>query len=244
LEEVGMTLALLRRWEEAEATFDTGMALHPQHNVFYRNKAWVRLARFGVLDSVWPIMDDARTLANLDNQFFTYDWWLATLDRDYDRAEAGLAEFRGDAPSVRRDRLLRRGLVRHFRGDATVARQLLDSARVLFEQELSGDVFDADLYQAIAWAHAVRGDRDEAIAAARQATEWLPIERDAYYGPRITKALAVTYALLGDANAAVPLLDSLLGMPGDLGVFELRLDPLYDAIRADPGFLRLLDREN
>ena len=133
------------------------------------------------------------------------------------------------------------GLIKHFRGDDVAARELLDSARIVLERQLHGGVFDARVYAAIAWTHAAVGNREEAIAAGHRATELLPIDRDAYYGPRYAEALAGTYALLGDATAAVPLLDSLLSMPSELDYFKLRLDPVYDAIRDDAGFQRLLD---
>lgn len=242
LTDVGVTLSLLRRWDEAEATFEAGIAVHPQNSGYYVGKAAARLARDGVLDSVWPIVANARTLANLDDQFFYYVSWLATLDRDYDRAEALLAEVReGGRPHSRRVRALGLGLIEHSRGDDAAAQELLDSARVLLERQLNGDVFDARVYAALGWTHAALGNRDEAIAAGLRAAELLPIDRDAYYGPRYAEALAGTYALLGDAANAVQLLDSLLSMPGELGRFELRLDPIYDAIRNDSGFQRLLD---
>lgn len=237
LSDVGATLMLLRRWDEAEATVDAGIAMHPRNSGYYVDKALARLARVGVLDSVWPTVNDARTLANLDDGFFYRVAWLATLDRDYDRAERLLAEVHGDADGTS---ALELGLIEHFRGNDKAARQLLDSARVVLEQQLEGDVFDARVYAAIAWTYAAVGNRDEAIIAGRQATELLSIERDAYYGPRYAEALAGTYALLGDAVNAVPLLDSLLSMPGELDRFKLRLDPRYDAIRHDPGFQRLL----
>ncbi|MEE8135468.1 MAG: protein kinase [Gemmatimonadales bacterium] len=247
LTDVGVTLSLLRRWDEAEATFEAGIAIHPQNSGYYVEKAVTRLARFGVLDSVWPTVDDAITLANLEDDFFYHTSWFATLDRDYDRAETLLAEVReGWRPPNRRVRAmdlgaLDLGLIKHFRGDDVAARELLDSARVLLERQLKGDVFDARVYAAIAWTHAAVGNRDEAIAAGQRATELLPIDRDAYYGPRYAEALAGTYALLGDATAAVPLLDSLLSMPSELDYFKLRLDPVYDAIRDDAGFQGLLD---
>ncbi len=241
LTDVGVTLSLLRRWVEAEATFDAGIAIHPQNSGYYIEKALARLAHVGVVDSVWSIIDDARTLANVDDAFFYQVSWLATLDRDYDRAEALLAEVRNDALSAGHTRALRLGLIKRFRGDDAAARPLLDSARVLLQRQLHDDVFDARVYAAIAWTHAAVGNRDEAITAGQRATELLPIERDAYYGPRYAEALAMTYALLGDAENAVQLLDSLLSMPGELDRFKLRLDPTYDAIRNDPGFQRLLE---
>lgn len=238
LTDVGVTLSLLRRWDEAEAIFEAGIAMHPQNSGYYVDKALARLARVGVLDSVWPIVNDARTLANLDDGFFYRVAWFATLDRDYDRAERLLAEVHGDADG---NRALKLGLIEHFRGNDEAARQLLDSARVVLEHQLKGDDFYARVYAAIAWTYAAVGNRDEAIAAGQRATELLSIERDAYYGPRYAEALAGTYALLGDAANAVPLLDSLLSMPGELGRFELRLDPIYDAIRNDSRFQLLLD---
>jgi serine/threonine-protein kinase len=53
--------------------------------------------------------------------------------------------------------------------------------------------------------------------------------------------MARIYALLGDADHAIPLLKRLLQIPGGFAPTPalLRLDPVWDQIRNDPRFQEL-----
>jgi hypothetical protein len=84
--------------------------------------------------------------------------------------------------------------------------------------------------------------KQEAIAEGKRAVELLPESRDAFDGPRITAALASIYALTGEADEALRLIDHLLGIPSGLTVPMLKLDPVWDPLRDDPRFQALIDR--
>jgi hypothetical protein len=55
---------------------------------------------------------------------------------------------------------------------------------------------------------------------------------------------AEIFAALGEADAAIPLLDRLLQMPAgrEASVPLLRADPAYDRLRGDPRFEQMLRR--
>ena len=239
-EDIRVTLRLLRRWEDATAAVDQALRRHPDVADLYLEREVYRLGRTESADSVLATIDEARALANVDDAFLYQASWLATLARDYDRAEQLLSDVRNDVHAAGWVRPLELGLIRIAQGDAAAAAPLLESARVLLEQQLVGGDTDAPIYALLGWVYAGLGRRQEALAAGQRATELLPIGRDAYYGPRHVRKLAQTYALLGDASGAVPLLDSILSIPAELDIFQLRLDPIYDAIRDAPEFQRLL----
>ena len=68
-----------------------------------------------------------------------------------------------------------------------------------------------------------------------------PTSKDPVDGPVREEKMADIYALLGDADHAVPILKRLLQMPygGAITPALLRLDPLWDQIRNDPRFQEL-----
>ena len=70
----------------------------------------------------------------------------------------------------------------------------------------------------------------------------MPESKDAYGGADITLSEAQIRAILGDADGAVSILDGLLQRPSPVTVEFLKLDPIWDPIRNDPGFQALIDK--
>ena len=65
-----------------------------------------------------------------------------------------------------------------------------------------------------------------------------PTSKDPFGGPEEEDKMARIYALLGDADHAIPILKRLLQIPygGAITPALLRLDPVWDQIRNDPRF--------
>ena len=64
--------------------------------------------------------------------------------------------------------------------------------------------------------------------------------KDSVDGARIIKYLALTYALIGKTDAAFTELATAANVPGYLNYGELRLDPIWDPLRADPRFEKIV----
>ena len=86
------------------------------------------------------------------------------------------------------------------------------------------------------------GEKDAAIAEAKQATDLRPESKDAFDGPRITEDVAQVYAILGDNPRAIDLLDGLLSRPTGVTLQSLRVNPAWDPIRSDPAFQALFTK--
>ncbi len=76
----------------------------------------------------------------------------------------------------------------------------------------------------------------------RAAAEHISLEgKDQWGGPRCEADVAHAYALLGDREKALPLLERTLVVPSSdaLTPVYLRMDPIWDRIRDDPRFQKL-----
>ena len=80
------------------------------------------------------------------------------------------------------------------------------------------------------------------MRAARWLLERPPIEREALLGPDWRRYLAQVSMMIGDHGRAVRELETLLSLESSLTAYWLRLDPLWDPLRAYPPFQELLAR--
>jgi serine/threonine-protein kinase len=69
-----------------------------------------------------------------------------------------------------------------------------------------------------------------------------PTSKNPFEGPAQEENLARIHAILGDADHAIPILERLLRIPygGAMTPALLRIDPMFDPIRPDPRFQKLI----
>src|SRR6059058_3328962 len=93
------------------------------------------------------------------------------------------------------------------------------------------------------------GDKAAALAMSERAIAANPVEKDAVTGPIPIEILARVAARMGEPDRAIGALEKLLSIPyaGPLATQDLpltpallRLDPMFDPLRNDPRFQKLL----
>ncbi len=84
------------------------------------------------------------------------------------------------------------------------------------------------------------GRKAEAIAEGRRACELLPVAQDAVDGPVIAANLAQILAWTGEKTAAVEQIAAVERVPNQLSYGLLKLNPVWDDLRGDPGFEALV----
>ena len=87
---------------------------------------------------------------------------------------------------------------------------------------------------------AALGNKKEATQEGRRAVELLPVSKDSINGALLVQYLAVIYAWIGQKDLALEQLAIVTKLPGDLTYGQLRLDPLWDPLRGDPRFERMI----
>ena len=70
----------------------------------------------------------------------------------------------------------------------------------------------------------------------------MPISKDAYMGTELINYLAEIYMMCGEHEAAIDQIETLLSRPGSyLSIGILRVDPIWDPVRSNPRFKRLVE---
>jgi len=128
-------------------------------------------------------------------------------------------------------------------GDAAAARATYQKSAQGFQRELEkvapGNLFEASLHGRLGRAYAGLGEAASAITEGQKAMAMNPTSKNALDGPAEEENMADIYALLGDADHAIPILKRLLQTPPKVTPALLRLDPIWDQIRNDPRFQEL-----
>jgi serine/threonine-protein kinase len=94
----------------------------------------------------------------------------------------------------------------------------------------------------LSWAYLALDRKTDAINIAQRAVELLPLAKDAVLGSGNLAALAEMQAQTGDVKGAVENLRKLLLIPAGetVSIARLKIDPVWDPLRNDPGFQQLL----
>jgi len=137
------------------------------------------------------------------------------------------------------------GLSQQRASDVAAARATYEKAAKDIRRELEkvppGSFHEADLRAKLGLAYAGLGEAASAIAEGQKAMAMRPTSKDPWEGPGEEDSMAQIYALLGDADHAIPILKRLLQIPGGFALTPalLRLDPVWDQIRNDHRFQEL-----
>jgi serine/threonine protein kinase len=140
------------------------------------------------------------------------------------------------------------GWLEEVRGDHAAAAENWRQARSELEPFLQPPEFPG-LICYLALLDASLGDKTAAFKLAERGTSIFPVEKSALYGPMMVEVLARVAALTGERDRAIASLQIVLNKPypGALAATApitpalLRLDPMFDSLRADPRFQRMID---
>src|SRR5439155_402343 len=179
--------------------------------------------------------------------------WLAYVARregHWDRSEAYFIEAERLDP--RNVSLLIQHAIndichRHF----LKAQQKFDEALNITPDDLNILVQKASIAQAegdLPLTNMGLGDKTAALALSERAMAANPVEKDAVAGPIPIEVLARVAARMGEPDRAIAALQKLLSIPyaGALAAGMpltpalLRLDPMFDPLRNDPRFQKLV----
>ena len=240
LQQWGNTLECLQRFSEARTIVNRIIAIAPNEPRWVLWKARTYQLQgdlesaVDVVESVMPKGDDSDLV------------WMARsvwgYERNYQRViESCSRELRredlneGDGA----ESFLQLALAQKWAGDVPSARASFLKARDYWEREISADPEYYFSAATLGIACAALGDRTAALREGERAVALT--KGDAMDGPLQEVNLAQIYAQLGDADMALKELPRLLRtVASGVNVWMLKLDPIWDPIRGDPRFQKLL----
>jgi TolB-like protein/class 3 adenylate cyclase/Tfp pilus assembly protein PilF len=236
---LALTYMIVRRFADAIAMADHILALEPSNSEANSLKA-DSLWAMGNVEAVESLVSNPGTSLELRAQ-------QSFFKRRYPEAADILSKAQDNGP--RNARRMRHfsdlGLIQQRAGNAAASKAAYQQAAQELTRELSEAASDAsptaELHSTLGVANAGLGDAAAAITEGRKGMAMQPSSEDRLEGPIREEQMAQIYALLGNADEAIPILKRWIQTPSatDITPALLRLNPIWDPIRNDPRFQAL-----
>src|SRR5438094_4680216 len=249
LTEVAWTYAALRQFPTALKLYDRALDILPNELSLMALKASIYQAE-GNLQEAAKLLVQVSGQSNWDAAVRIN---LAQLRLERNQTEAA----RFVQPRQARlhfasgiDKGIKQGglaLIQRVAGDTTSAKAAAEQARNTLEPLSKDQPDNAFVASALAVAYAILDEKGSAINEAERAIRLVPSSKDRVSGPGFEENLALVEMIIGENSRAISTLTRLLQTPYGGWLYSLapitpallRLDPLWDPLRAYPAFHKL-----
>jgi serine/threonine protein kinase/TolB-like protein/Tfp pilus assembly protein PilF len=236
-----------RRYAESKPWLARALAFQPNDALA---KVWL-----GYVDYAWKA--DTRPLhQTIDSIRATNpaavpsiaQWWLlycALAERDSTAAKNALIALNENAifftENIAFNRPFLEGVIARMIKDDGKARSAFSAAREEQEKIVQAQPNYGPALCVLGLIDAGLGRKDDALRECQRAVELLPVEKDAMEGPAMIKYLAMVAAWVGNKDLACEQLAVVIRRPSGLSYGELKLQPLWDPLRGDARFEKLVE---
>ena len=133
------------------------------------------------------------------------------------------------------------GIVSSGLGNKSEADKHFNKAITNLKKKINEYPNDPRFYSTLGLIYAKIGKNKEAIKFGLEATEVLPISKDAMFGTTAEKILSLIYSTIGEKDKALEKIEYLSVIPSGFHYGELLSDPAFDSIRNEPRFQTALN---
>jgi serine/threonine protein kinase/thioredoxin-like negative regulator of GroEL len=249
--ELTFTYWMVRDWRAAAVAVKQNLARKPDEPRLRVGLAQIEVVANFDLAAARAKLREIPAGVDPDGVVTLPNWNLSMLERDFATAEKWLADFPSDKFPGASPKSFYQAQTALARGDVELARTLFEKVRPALESNVRDHPAAARHHGALGILYGYMGRKEDAIRESRRAVELCPESTDAVEGVQRAYELALVYALTGETDQAVTLIERLLRTPGastrtrfyDGGITqaELRLRWQWDKLRGDPRFKKLLE---
>jgi len=132
------------------------------------------------------------------------------------------------------------GVVARWQGESTKAQAAFSAARNEVAKTVEEQPNFAAALSLLGMIDAGLGRKEEALRKGRRACELLPISKDAIDGVGLAVYLAQIYAWVGEKDLAIEQIAAVERLPNSLSYGFLKLSPIWDSLRGDPRFEKIV----
>jgi serine/threonine protein kinase len=238
--ELAHTYYNTREFREADQVFDRLIDLLPseQLRIKVQKADMVTFTETGVDTAMRSAIAALPASMANDGDVLWHRLTFAFHDRDWHKAEELLDRLK----DVEDDDVVGYHfiLLALLRGEKPSANPDFAEKREQWNQKLQKSPGNADLLSHLAMADVFRNNKEAALAEAKRAVQILPTSKDAMDGPGIAINLAIVYAWTQEIDMAFETLAPLVKTPRGIYYGDLKLNPIWDPLRKDPRFDKLL----
>jgi TolB-like protein/tRNA A-37 threonylcarbamoyl transferase component Bud32 len=246
LVNLGSTYLWLHDYDQHTKIMDRIVALHPERRpgrIFRASVEVYRRADTGPWRAAIENILTNEPGSEKDPFMATQRYTLALYDRDWeaaDRAAALLPQKNSLrwSPQLGRDFWV--GVVARLKEDETSARAAFLRAREQQEEEIRGHPDDVTLLADLGLIDAGLGRKEEALNEGRRAMELGSGVKDSGTEPYVKMCFAIICAWTGERDLALGQLEASAKSPGYHTYGNLRLNPIWDPLRGDPRFEKIV----
>jgi serine/threonine protein kinase/regulator of sirC expression with transglutaminase-like and TPR domain len=248
------TYSMVRQFSAALKLFDRALDIKPNDLDVMASKASIYQAQGNLQEAAKLLSQVTADTPNDDT--FSIKLTQLRLERNHTEVIRLLQERQAQSDSAPEfDKAAKQVVTARAQlvaGDTAEAKAAAARARSTFEQLCREQPHNQLFAARLSEAYAVMGQKDSALEAAERAIMLLPRAKDAVNGgTRFEENLAVIETIFGENSRAVATLAPLLHTPYSSWVYDvapitpalLRLDPIWDPLRADPAFQKLCEEK-
>ncbi|UCF04539.1 MAG: protein kinase [bacterium] len=239
--ELAYTYIATRQYEKGIRMSDTIMAIAPDIQWAYLLKTIGYWCWTGDLEQARAALEK-NPVKTSPSVVWTW-YWQEYFERNYRAALDRLAVHTGDAFEIQTGyapKALLAGLAYKLLGEPSRARSSFESALITAEAAARERPEDPRVHSALGWIYAGLGRKEEAIRAGERAVELYPVTKDSLLGTTRLMDLVVTYAMVGELDAALERMELLLSIPSLYSITYFNISPILEEVREHLEYERLV----
>jgi TolB-like protein/predicted Zn-dependent protease len=253
LTEVAFTYAALRQFQAAEKLYDRALDILPNELSLMALKASIYQAE-GNLQEAAKLLAHVNAETNSDVAI-RISLTQLRLERNYTESiqwvEGRQDQLRLVSGIEKGTKQVGLALVHRVAGETAQAKPYAEQARNTLESLRKEQPDNAFVAAALAVAYAILDEKESALNEAQNAMTLLPSSKDRLTGPAFEENLALVEMIVAENSRAISTLTRLVQTPYGGWLYSpapitpelLRLDPIWDPLRADPAFQKLCEHK-